>query len=342
MKTYEITIGIPVYNVEKYIRQTMDSVLAQTFESLEILICDDCGTDGSMDIVREYQQSHPRGKDIRILKQVENKGIGVGRNLMISEAKGRFFYSMDGDDTIVPNAIELLFDAACKNQAELVYGSYERVYVENDMEVGRRQYPYPSRIFTNPDEYADYAYHVGVQGMNWNFLLSMDVIRRYQLKVTEVGHGYGEDFTYTVDLPTYVTRVVLLSDITYQYYNRDVKKLKPRKILSRANFEMSIKALDKNKHRFELKGKHYYSERVSKVMMYACSFACEMIARRKDFDVPFSNREVRDVMWHPMTLWEILNSKSGRFHNLVYWIIGNVPLFLTVMLLKLMALRYKK
>ena len=47
---YEVTIGIPVYNVEKYIRLTMDSAMAQTFESIEVLICDDCGTDGSIDI----------------------------------------------------------------------------------------------------------------------------------------------------------------------------------------------------------------------------------------------------------------------------------------------------
>ena len=47
---YEVTIGIPVYNVVKYIRLAMDSVLAQTFDSIEILVLDDCGTDGSMDI----------------------------------------------------------------------------------------------------------------------------------------------------------------------------------------------------------------------------------------------------------------------------------------------------
>ena len=70
---YEVTIGIPVYNVEKYIRQTMNSVLAQTFNSIEFLICDDCGTDSSIDIIKEYQRSHPRGVDIRIVRQPQNK-----------------------------------------------------------------------------------------------------------------------------------------------------------------------------------------------------------------------------------------------------------------------------
>ena len=58
MKNYDVTIGIPVYNVEKYIRLTMDSALAQTFPNIEFLVLDDCGQDGSMNIVREYQKTH--------------------------------------------------------------------------------------------------------------------------------------------------------------------------------------------------------------------------------------------------------------------------------------------
>ena len=205
--TYEVTIGIPVYNVEKYIRQTMDSALAQTFQSIEYLICDDCGNDSSIDIVKEYQQNHSRGKDIRIVRQPHNMGIGAARNRMIDESHGRFFYSLDADDIISPDAIELLYNAAIKYSAELVYGSYERLY-ENEDKRRTVQYPYPFRVFTEPDEYATYAYHVGVQGMNWNYLISLDIIRNNHLRVTPVGHGYGEDFTFTVDLPTYVTRVV--------------------------------------------------------------------------------------------------------------------------------------
>ena len=113
--TYEVTIGIPVYNVEKYIRQTLESALAQTFPSIEFLICDDCGTDSSIAIIKEIQETHPRGKDIRILHQPRNMGIGPGRNRMLDEAKGRFFYSLDGDDTIAPNTIELLYNTANKN-----------------------------------------------------------------------------------------------------------------------------------------------------------------------------------------------------------------------------------
>ena len=95
---YEVTIGIPVYNVEKFIRLTMDSALAQTFDNIEFLVLDDCGTDGSMDIVREYQRTQPRGRDIRIVCQPQNGGLGRARNRIIEEARGRYLYHLDADD----------------------------------------------------------------------------------------------------------------------------------------------------------------------------------------------------------------------------------------------------
>ena len=339
--TYEVTIGIPVYNVEKYIRQTLESALAQTFPSIEFLICDDCGTDSSIAIIKEIQETHPRGKDIRILHQPRNMGIGPGRNRMLDEAKGRFFYSLDGDDTIAPNTIELLYNTANKNNAQIVYGSYERIFLKNGEVVRTEPIPYPYQVFIEKDIFADYVYHVGIQGMNWNYLIDINVIRRNNLRVTPVGHGYGEDFTFTIDLPTYIDRAVLLPDITYHYYIRDVDKHKEKKVLSRDNMEKVIKAVSDMKKRNELLGKRYYSKRISHLMMLDCSFACEMVGRRDRFDHPFSNREVRDIMWHPMSFWQIVSAKSGRFHNILYWTFGVVPPCVCVWLLKFMIRRYE-
>lgn len=337
MTDYEVTIAIPVYNVERYIRLTLDSALAQTFPSIEILVCDDCGTDGSIDIVRQYQQEHPRGKDIRIVSQPRNMGIGAARNRMIDEARGRYFFSLDADDSIAPNAIELLYGAVRQHGAQLVYGSYERVFTENDVEQQRVQYPYEHRVFTAPDEYACYAYDGKVQVMNWNFLIDIDVLRSNHLRVTPVGHGYGEDFTFTVDLPTYVQRVVLLHDITYQYYIRDASKPKRHKVLSREQIERSIAAIDRKKRRTELKARPYYAKRCSVLLMYDYSFVCQIIARRSEPVPPFTRREIRDVMWHPMSFSEIILSQQVRGKNLMFWLFAVLPPLLSVPLMTLFA-----
>lgn len=337
---YEVTIGIPVYNVEENIRLTMDSALSQTFQSIEYLICDDCGTDASIEIVKDYQASHPRGKDIRIIRQPYNMGIGAARNRMIDEAQGAYFYSLDADDVISDTAIELLYNTAKKNNAEIVYGSYERVFQDDGITIKKIPYPYPHRAFLQPDEFAEYVYNVGIQGMNWNYLIDIRIIRNNNLRVTPVGHGYGEDFTFTVDLPTFINRAVLLPDITYSYYIIGIGKHKRKKRLSRKNMDMAIQALDEKKRRKELKNKCYYSQRIAKLMLYEYSFACEMLMRKEDFDYPYTNEEIRAILWHPMSLKEILSARGGKCRNLIYYFISKMPIPIFVLLIRLLSNTY--
>ena len=334
---YEVTIGLPVFNVEKYIRQTMGSALAQTFPSIEYLICDDCGTDSSIAILQELQRTHPRGKDIRFLKQPRNMGIGEGRNLIISEARGRYLYWLDADEIITPDCIQLLYDTAQQHQAEIVYGSYERIFLKENNRV--EQYPYPHKVFTEPDSYAEYVYSHPIQVMHWNALIAIDVLRRNHLKVAPVGNGYGEDFTFTVDLPTYITRAVLLPNITYQYLQIEkaekiaLKKLQRK--LNRRYMDAAIEAIDQKKRRQELCNKRYYANRCKTLLMYDLSFVYEILARRNEAEPPYTNREIRAVMWQPMTLSEILRSQHFRFYNLMAWFISKLSPSLAVAVLKL-------
>ncbi len=323
MKTYEVTIGIPVYNVEKYIRLTMDSAMAQTFESIEFLILDDCGTDNTMDIVREYQNNHPRGKDIRIVRQPQNRGLGCARNRIVDEAQGTYLYYLDGDDAIEPQTIQLLYNKAKEFEADMVYGSFKRVFTENDVVVDTILYPYPYKIFCEPDEYACYAYDRKVQTMTWNFLIKVDILRKNHLRVAPI--GYGEDFTFTVDLPTYVTRVILLPDITYSYYVRDVNIHRWDKNVTREMMDAYIKTIDEKKRRTFLKDKPYYARRCEMLLMYDFSFLKEIMKRRNQLYPRYTNRELRNVMWHPMSLMAILHSQGNRIKIFGAYLVNRLP-----------------
>jgi cellulose synthase/poly-beta-1,6-N-acetylglucosamine synthase-like glycosyltransferase len=90
---YKVTVGMPVYGVEKYIHKSLLSVLNQTYKNdFEILVVDDLGPDNSMDIVRELQNSHPRGNNIRILTQPKNMGCWAARNRILEEAQENTCY----------------------------------------------------------------------------------------------------------------------------------------------------------------------------------------------------------------------------------------------------------
>ena len=84
---YDVTIGIPVYRAVDYIGKTLESALNQTFPNIEYLILDDCGEDGSMLVVERITKSHPRKKDVRILYNERNCGVGMSRNRILDEAR---------------------------------------------------------------------------------------------------------------------------------------------------------------------------------------------------------------------------------------------------------------
>ena len=102
-----VSIGMPIYNVGSFIERSLLSVLDQTYDNIEILAVDDCGSDNSMDIVKHLQIEHPRGSAIRIIRHSENKGLGEARNTAIDHASGKYLYFIDSDDYIEPETISI-------------------------------------------------------------------------------------------------------------------------------------------------------------------------------------------------------------------------------------------
>ena len=84
---YEVTIGIPAFKAVDYIEKTMESALNQTFASIEYLIVDDYGNDGTINVIERFQREHQRGKDIRILYNKQNLGVGRTRNIILGKAQ---------------------------------------------------------------------------------------------------------------------------------------------------------------------------------------------------------------------------------------------------------------
>ena len=96
-----VSIVMPNYNSEKYLKETIESVLAQTYTNWELLFVDDCSTDNSLEIVRSYQDSR-----IKILQNDKNSGAAVSRNYALREAKGRWIAFLDSDDLWMPEKLE--------------------------------------------------------------------------------------------------------------------------------------------------------------------------------------------------------------------------------------------
>ena len=115
-----ISIIVPVYNVEPYLRKCLDSILDQTYRDLEILIIDDGSTDGSGAICDEYA-----GKDDRIkVFHTENNGLSAARNLGLSKAQGKFVGFVDSDDWIEPDMFGVMHTRLNKSGADMCVSGF--------------------------------------------------------------------------------------------------------------------------------------------------------------------------------------------------------------------------
>lgn len=104
----KISIIIPVYNVERYLRECLDSCINQTLEDIEIISVDDCSPDNSIKILEEYKQKDPR---IKIFRHEKNKNLGASRNTGLTNATGEYIWFVDSDDYIDTKACQILYDA---------------------------------------------------------------------------------------------------------------------------------------------------------------------------------------------------------------------------------------
>ncbi len=118
----EVSIITPNYNGLKYLKDTVQSVLNQTFTDWEWIIADDKSTDGSLSYLESLDDQR-----IKLIRLQENKGAAVARNVALDRAEGRFITFLDNDDLWKPKFLETLREYLLQHDETLVYTSYERV-----------------------------------------------------------------------------------------------------------------------------------------------------------------------------------------------------------------------
>lgn len=333
---YDVTIGVPVYNAESYMSRSLEFALSQIYPSIEFLIIDDGCTDASMDIIRFFQTQHPRGKDIRIISHEHNKGVSAARNRIIDEAAGEYLYFMDADDVIADYTIDLLMRNLREFNAEIAFGSYEKIGKAGEREV----YQYPSLQLICEDQLAIFAYrkYAGIQASACNYLVKTSLLRNNNLRFLDV--NYWEDLVFTFDLVTLVLRAVLLSDITYTYYCHDhsLSHYQQRDHIFKDEIINNVRAIDHLKETSSmLYNKVYYPNRCYNIVMTDFYIACNILKRRKDIVPAVTDDEIKTMMIHPASICQICTFRQSRLKNLALYFLSRLPAFLCVAVIRMVG-----
>lgn len=327
-----VSIGIPVYNVEPYIEKCLLSVLNQTYENLEILVVDDCGSDNSMQIVSKLQRNTPRGFCLRIITQSKNGGSGEARNAVINQAQGKYLFFLDSDDYIEPNTIELMVEQAESNQADVVIASLRKIVWNTDKELPTLQYS-SFQLIKGKDAFANYVcqdlrWHIAITACNILFLV--DFLRRNDIKFLA---SKDEDALFLSDYYSEVENAVIMPDITYNYVIRPGSKMG-----NNARTQIPVNEI---RDRFytdsimtercaRLRGRSFYDVHCARVMKHKFRAVCVALRHRKRFTESLTNREIRQELKHPASLLEILKFKRYRLFHFFFYTISVLPPFLSI------------
>ena len=122
--TQKVSIITPLYNSERFIGETIESVLKQTHQNWEHLIIDDCSTDNGYTIAQRYAQTDSR---IKLFKNRVNSGVSESRNIGLSHSQGQFIAFIDSDDLWETNKLEVQLELLSQHNASLVYSAYVRI-----------------------------------------------------------------------------------------------------------------------------------------------------------------------------------------------------------------------
>ena len=227
-----ISVIMPLYNVEKYVGEALDSLLAQTFKDFEVLVVDDCSTDSSPAIVESYIPKFD-GR-LKLVTMKKNSGrASAPRNMGLTLSRGEYIYFMDDDDAIVPDALEILYGFAKNFNADVV--QCEKCYEVpeehwNDAEFIKSLkpscYPAGERIFVKApsiltDDIAKRSLEFSQKWLTWNVWLQL--IRRDFILKNEIRFGdfLREDMLFVICEICTAKRYVVIPNVLYHYRKRE-------------------------------------------------------------------------------------------------------------------------
>jgi len=216
-----VSIIIPVYNVEKYLPQCLDSVVRQTYKNIEVILINDGSPDGSDAICQEYHQKYSQ---IQYFKR-DNCGVDATRNYGMKIAKGEFFFFLDSDDYLEDNCIEIMVEVA--KTGRLVATGYKI----DDM--GKGEVSVPPQSCGSYDTIESFLndfhkYFATKFNFIWGKLYRRDIIEANNILFDE-DMSLSEDLLFNLDYFSYCNDgIILLEDNGYYYRQSDSSTLSKR------------------------------------------------------------------------------------------------------------------
>ena len=230
----QVSIIVPVYNVENYIERCLNSLVNQTFKDIEIITINDGSTDKSLELINKYVK-----EDIRVsVIDLGDEGVSYCRNLGIEKANGKYIMFVDSDDWIDSSMVEVMYKKAEENKLDLVMCSYIREFKDHSKE---KIFNLPQEIIYKDNEVKNELLRklvgpikeelsnpemLDALGTVWGKLYRADILKENKIKFVDLKEiGSAEDTLFNIFTFNYLSKVMFLNKPMYHYWRDNPKSV---------------------------------------------------------------------------------------------------------------------
>ena len=228
-----VSVVIPIYNAETYLKKCINSIIRQTYKNIEIITVNDGSKDSSLLILQDYQK---KDKRIKIIDK-ENEGVSRTRNRGIEEAKGNFIVFVDSDDYVEKDLIEILMKN--RNQKAFHICTYFRetmkkngVKIEEVLYEDKQDQMFKNKDFLN-------LYKAGLMNSPYCKLYERDILIKNNIRFNP-NISLGEDLIFNLTYLKYVTDIKYTNKALYHYIKRENESLSTKYISNMLEVQKTI------------------------------------------------------------------------------------------------------
>lgn len=202
----KVSVIIPVYNAQDYLQRCLDSVCNQTLKDIEIICVNDCSTDNSLNILREYAEKY---SNMKVIDCKVNGGESVARNIGLDNASGEYLGFVDNDDEIDLDFYEKLYNKAKECNADIAKGEVYQLNFD-----GTNHYGDLNKKIKEYDSLLYFVYHW------WTAIFKSSIVKDNNIKFIE-GYPLGGDVLFLNKIVLASNSITLVDDALYHYHRRD-------------------------------------------------------------------------------------------------------------------------
>ncbi len=207
----KVSILVPFYKVENYVGRCVESLFTQTYKNIEYVFVNDCTPDGSMEVINEKIDKYGMTDKCKMIIHEQNQGISSSRNDCLDNMTGDYFLFIDSDDYIDRDMVELLVEAAVKENADISGCGYIEEYADHSVE-------HPQKYTNDHDEMMRAITLLTIKGVMWKLLVRSTIVTEHKDEVRFIpDRNMVDDYFFCCQIFYYAQRFAGVDRCMYHW-----------------------------------------------------------------------------------------------------------------------------